>query len=228
MSTPSTCRTVAARIGCVLLPLAVATIAGCTYSGGQLLYMMGIGEADLVDAQFTLTEGPVLVFIDDYNEELTTPTAARHLFEELSQELLRQEAAKKIIPLETIDGIRQSRSDFGKLSVREIGELAGADQVLWVEVTGFLGEEHVFSVSDAAYYRVSVRVLDPHEKKRRSRVRLWPISPAGHRVGIALSGARVVELKTRTAISKEMAADLSVKIAELFYEHQLPEFERPE
>ncbi len=228
MSTNATCRAIVARIGCILLPIALVPISGCTYSGGQLLYMLGVGEANRVDAEFTLTEGPLLLFIDDYNEQLTTPVAARHLFDELSQELLRQGAAKRIIPLQTIDGIRQSRPDFGKLSAREIGELAGAEQVLWVEVRDFLGEEHVFSASDAAYYRVSVRVLNPHEKKRRSRVRLWPVSPSGSLVGTGLTGGRVVELKTRTEISRALAADLSVKIAKLFYEHQLGDFERPE
>ncbi len=86
----------------------------------------------------------------------------------------------------------------------------------------------MFSAADAAYFRVSVRVLDPHEKKRRSRVRLWPLSPSGQRIGTDLTGARVVELKTRTAISRVLAADLAVKISKLFYEHQLGEFERPE
>lgn len=228
MSTPSTYKAIVARIGCTLLPLALAPIGGCTYSGGQLLYMMGFGEANRVPAEFTLTDGPLLVFIDDYNEELTTPGAARHLFDELSQELLRQGAATKIIPLETIDGIRQSRPDFGKLSVRKIGELAGAEQVLWVAVTDFLAEERVYSASEAAYSRVAVRVLDPHEKKRRSRVRLWPVSPTGHAVGTKMSGARMAELKTSKAISQVLAANLSVKIAKLFYEHQLDEFERPE
>lgn len=228
MSIPATCRTIAVRIGCTLLPLALVAIVGCTYSGGQLLYMLGFGDAGRVDAEFTLTEGPLLVFIDDFNEQLTTPLAARYLFDELSQELLRQKAAKKIIPLATIDGIRQSRADFGKLSAREIGELAGAEQVLWVEVVDFLAEEQVFSASEAAYFRVVVRVLDPTENKRRSRVRLWPVSPAGQQVGTSLTGGRVTELKTPMEISRALAADLAVKIAKLFYQHQLGDFERPE
>jgi len=228
MSTPATCRTIGVRIGCILLPIALLPIVGCTYSGGQLLYMLGFGDAGRVDAQFTLTEGPLLVFIDDFNEQLTTPVAAHYLFDELSQELLRHKAAKKIIPLETIDGIRQSHPDFGKLSAREIGELAGAEQVLWVEVADFLAEEQVFSAADAAYFRVVLRVLDPNEKKRRSRVRLWPVSPAGQQVGTSLTGGRVTELKTPTDISKALAADLAVKIAKLFYEHQLGDFERSE
>ena len=141
MSTPRTCRTIVARIGFVLLPIAMVPIGGCTYSGGQLLYMLGFGEASRVPAEFVLTEGPVLVFIDDYNEQLTSPVAARYLFDDLSQELLREGAATKIIPLETIIGIRQSQPNFAKLSAREIGELAGAEEVLWVEVVDFLAEE---------------------------------------------------------------------------------------
>jgi len=228
MSTWSIYNSAVTRRARILLALGIALASGCTYSGGQLLYMLGFGQADRVPAQFNLTKGPLLVFVDDYNEVLNSPVAARQLFDELSQELLHQGAAKKIIPLETIDGIRQSRADFGSLSAREIGELAGADQVLWVEVLDFLGEEHVFNASNAAYFRVSVRVLNPRETKRRSRVRLWPINPSGEQVATSLTGARVVELKTQTAISKALAEDLAAKIAKLFYEHQLGDFERPE
>lgn len=208
------------------MPAVLLMLGGCTYGGGELLYMLGFGKAQKVPAEFELTDGPILIFVDDFNEELTWPLASRYLFDALSQELLKQGAAKKIIPLETLNSVRSTRPDFGKLGAREIGVLCGADQVIWIEVKDFLAEERVYSASDAAYFRVTVKVLNPKEKKRRSRVRLWPVSPSGCPVETGISGARVSELKVKAAIAKLLAEDLSVKIAKLFYEHRLGDFEK--
>jgi len=199
---------------------------GCTYSAGKLLFMLGLGEGRLVPAEFKLTDGPLLIFVDDYRERMTSPLAARYVFEELSQELLRQKAAKKIIPLKTIDSLRQSHPNFNELSAREIGEIVGAEQVLWVEVQDFLADKQITNVSDAAYLNVTLKVLDPHETSRRSRVRLWPVSPTGHLVTTGISGAKVAELKTPAAISKELAKKISVEIAKRFYDYHLGDFEK--
>ncbi len=214
------------RLSIVALGGALLLAPGCTYSAGKLLFMMGVGQGRMVPAEFTLTKGPLLIFIDDYHEQLTWPLASRYLFDELSQELLRQEAATKIIPLATLDSFRQSHTDFSKLSVREIGELVNAEQVLWIEVQDFLAEEQVFDATDAAYFHVTLKVLNPKETKRRSRVRLWPVSPYGHLVTVSISGARVAELETRTKISKELASQLAVEIAKRFYDYRLGDFEK--
>ena len=53
---------------------------------------------------------------------------------------LVNEAAKRIVPLATIEHLRQSETDFAKLSAREIGDRGGAEQVLWIEVRDYLGD----------------------------------------------------------------------------------------
>ena len=209
-----------------VLTILLGAISGCTYSGGKLLYMLGLGEARTVPAEFTLTEEPVLIFIDDFRERLTYPLAARQLFDELSQELLQNEAATKLIPLSTVDGLRQSHPDFSKLSAREIGELVGAEQVLWIEVQDFLASDEVTNVADAGYIHVSLKVLDPHETKRRSRIRLWPVSPTGFPISVGISGARVSELGSAARVSKELTKMVSVEIAKRFYDCQLGDFEK--
>jgi len=226
MSIPSICSL--RRLRTAAPAVLLLALGGCTYGAGQLLFMMGAGRGELIQPEFVLTDGPVLIFVDDYHEELTWPLTSRYLFEELSQELLRNEAAEKIIPLETLDSTRATRADFGKLSAREIGALCEADQMIWIEVRDFLAEPSVYAATEAAYFRVTVKVLDPNETKRRSRVRLWPASPSGHPVEVSLSGARVAELKVRAAVAKLLADELSVKIAKLFYEHRLGDFESKE
>jgi hypothetical protein len=201
---------------------------GCTFGGGELLYNLGVGKASKVPAAFKLTDGRLMVFIDDVHERVDWPQARGYLFDELTQALLRNQAAKKIIPQETIDAMQRSLPEFNKLSAREIGALVDADQVLWVETTEFLAQENSIDAGDAAYWAATIKVLNPKEKQARTQVRLWPPSPAGHLLRVRMTGAHVSEKKTVDKISRELARMLGDKIAKLFYEYQPDDFERPE
>lgn len=178
-----------------------------------------------VDAKFHLTAGAVMVFVDDVHERVDWPPARRYLWEDVSQELLRTESATRVVPIESEESLRQTRPDFVKLTCREIGELAGAEQVVWIEVQDFLAEEDITDATNAAYFAVTVKVLNAQEKTDRHRVRAWPDSPEGHYVSANMTGAGVVEAKTKDGISKFLTAKLAVSIARLFHDHQLEDFE---
>jgi hypothetical protein len=212
--------------GSVVLACAVTLSSlSCTYSGGELLYFLGVGRGAKVEARFKLTEGPLMVFIDDVHERVDWPRARAYLCDDLSQELLHNRAAKRIVPRETIDALRQSMADFETRGARELGEMVGAEQVLWVEMHDFLAEERIADPGTAAYWTVTVKVLNAREKESRTRVRLWPTSPEGHIVSASLAGADVDRLKTKDAISKELSEKLVVDIAKLFYDHRKGDFD---
>ena len=179
-------------------------------------------------AKFRLTDGPVMVLIDDTGQRADWPMATRYLFDEFSQELLRNKAAQRIIPPQTVDHLRQSVPDFDKRGCREIGELGNAEQVLWIQVQDFLAEEQIQDATTAAYFSVTVKVINVLEKESRSRVRLWPVSPQGHPITVTMTGSEASLAKTKDAISKELAKRLSVRVAKLFYDHRLGDFEREE
>ncbi len=210
----------------VILAAMLAPLSGCGMQGGAMLYMLGVGQGRKIEAQFKLSEGPILIFIDDVHERVDWPAANRHLFNELSQELLRNKAAKKIIPDETLDQLKQTVPDFPKKSCRELGELAGASQVIWIEAQDYLGEPDVFEASRAAYFSVTVKVVDPNQKSDRNLIRLWPASSDGQPVAVSLTGARVAEAKSKDGISKILAEKLAGEIAKLFYEHRADDFEK--
>lgn len=203
----------------VLLP-------GCGYSQGEMLYFLGVGRGEKVEAKFHLTDGPVMILIDDPADRVDWPAARQYLFDDLAQELLRNKAAEKIIPRATVEHLRQSVPGFEKRGCREMGERAGADQVLWVQAQDFLADQRIQDPSVAAYFSITVKVISASEKKSRSRVRLWPASPRGHFVTVSMDGSEVVVAKTKDAISKELAARLAADVAELFYDHRLGDFER--
>lgn len=177
------------------------------------------GSAKKVPAQYKLGEGAILVFIDDKNERIDWPSARRYLWDDVAQELIRTKSATRVIPIETEDAIRQSASDFGKLSCREIGELAGADQVLWIEVHEFHVPDQITQATNAAYFNVTVKVIDPLEEAR-SKIRLWPSVPDGHHVTASMTGGAVLEQKNKDAKCRILTAKLAVEIARLFHDHK--------
>jgi len=211
-----------------LVILALLATSGCGASHGQLLYFMGVGRRAKVEAEFYLTDQPVLVLVDDVAGKVDWPMATRYLTDDVSQELIRHNAANKIIPRQTLENLHRNDHEFDKRSARELGELVGAEQVIWIEVREFLANEEFHSVTNAAYFAVTVKVLNVLEHQSRSRVRLWPAGPAGHAVSVGLTGADVSMARTKDAISKELSKDLSIDIARLFYDWRPEDLERIE
>ena len=224
------------KIGCrslrrssrVVLLLALGLllpVPGCTYSGGELLFMLGFGKGKKIEAQFSLSDQPILILIDDDHGLVDWPIAKRRLSEALTQELLKHKAAVKIIPEATLQGLRQSQEDFETLACDTVGRRAGAEQVIWLKVEEFFACEDVRDLQNAAVFTVAVKVISTTAKKR-TEVRLWPDTREGRFATVNISGAEVSELKTRDAISKTLADRLAEKIAKFFYEHRLGDFEK--
>jgi len=195
---------------------------------GKLLYMMGFGRGKKVEAKFSLTEGPIMILADDPNGLVDWPVALRLLQDDLAQQLLRTGSAKKVVPVQTVQALRQTVADFDRRGMREIGLMAGAEQVLWIGVEDFFVSEQVQDVQDAAYFVVSVKVINALEEKDRLAVRLWPAGPEGYPVAARVSAGEVNQAGSKDAISKELTGRLSEKIAKLFHDHRLGDFETEE
>ena len=190
--------------------------------------MLGIGRTQMVEAQFRLTQSAVLILVDDPGQRVTWPASRRYIMDELAQALLRTGSAKKIVPPRTLDQVRQSLSNFEKVGCREIGKLAGAEQVLWLEVQDFFANEQFADAAEVAHVIVTVRVINVLEKKMRTRVRLWPMLRSGVPATARLSGSDVARLKTTDAVCRELASRLAVTIARFFHDYRPGDFERTE
>ncbi|MCO6435916.1 MAG: hypothetical protein J5J06_02385 [Phycisphaerae bacterium] len=219
------------RVAAILLPLCIlpaVCISGCGYTGGKLLFLSGFGRGEKIKAEYTLTDQPVLVLVDDPTSRVNYPPMIPFLTEELGQELLRRKAAQRVIPPSTLDRLRQEEPDFEKRGAREIGRMADATEVLWLQIRDYLAEEEFSDITAAAYVSVSVKVINAKEERDRTKVRLWPESPEGRVITASLDGSTVARLKTRKAIAEELARNLAENIAKLFYDHRLGDFERPQ
>ena len=192
---------------------------------GTLFYFLGAGRLHTVEAEFALTEGPLLILVDDLNERLTWGPARDRIAEELAQELLEHEAAAKVIAPQTLKRHRRTQAGFDDLKCTQVGRLVGADQVLWIDVQAFYAEEEVHDTTQAASLAVTVRVINPNERKDRAKVRLWPSNREGKPVAVQLSSIEVSRLKTKDRIAAELARRLAKETAKFFYKHPLQDDE---
>jgi hypothetical protein len=197
---------------------AAAVLSGCALT--QMLGGLGGGGAKSIKAEFRLTHNPLLILLDDDAERIYWPPARRYFLDELAQELLRTQSAARIIPPETVEQLRQTHADFDRRGCREVGEMAGAEQVLWLRVQDFFVEEEFTDAEQAAFVQVTVKVINVLEKENRLRVRLWPTDRDGAWVTAALHGSDVARLKTKDAISMELAKRLAVTVARFFHDHK--------
>jgi len=211
-----------------LLAVCASLCAGCWYSGGEALFLLGFGRGQKIDAKFRLTRGPVLILIDDPQGRVDWPPALSALSDQLGEQLVQHGAAARVVPRQTLDQVRQTETEFERRGCREIGELCGAEQVLWVQAQDFVAEEQFFDPSNAAYFVATVKVINVAEKTSRSRVRLWPESPEGQLVQATLNGNQVAIAKTKGAIAGELATQLARRIARLFYDHRATDFGKDE
>ncbi len=231
MNTPSTpridrfavARSARARRAAVGLAACFAALCctACGQTSGQLFALFGVGQTKKVKAQYKLSPGPILVLVDDPQERLDWPVAERMLFDAVTQELLRQKATERTIPWETLQGMRQADPEFANLSARQVGEKAGADQMLWLEVQYFQAREELQELSDVAGFAITLKVLDPKQKESRSDVRLWPTGLDGYLVTSRLSANDVDKFRTRDLIVQALSQELAEKIARLFHDHEI-------
>jgi len=168
------------------------------------------------------------VLVDDLAGRVDWPPSINYLTDDLSQELIKNDAAGKIVPRRTTANLRRDHSDYDKMSAQKIGRLAGAEQVLWIEVQEYFANPEIFEPTNAAYFSVTIKVIEPNEKTDRMQVRTWPTSPRGHYVNATLASHVVTDAGTPDAIGRKLSKALSTKIAKLFYDYRPGDFEKVE
>lgn len=186
---------------------------------------MGFGQREKIESEFELTDEPILILVDDLAGRVDWTPALRYLSDYLGQELITNNAAQRIIPAQTLHNIRRHHTDFEQLPARRIGELAKARQVIFIEAQEFRAEEEFYEPTNAAYFAVTVKVIDVTADDRRG-TRLWPTSPQGRYVSSKLDGSAVSRAKTKDGIARALAQDLAFTIGRFFYSYRPGDFEQ--
>ena len=199
--------------------------AGCGPQIGSALYFMGAGHLYKIEAEYEFGEAPVLILVDDLQGHLTWPQARDVLAEQIGKQLLKNEAATKIISPRTLRRFRRTHADLDDIPCNKLGRMLGAEEVLWVEIKAFYAEEEFHDTAQAAAVTVAVRVIDATEKENARKVRVYPTNSEGKPVSADLTANEAGRLRAKGKIAAALCEKLADKVAKLFYKHSFQEAE---
>jgi hypothetical protein len=209
-------RRVCIGIGAVLL----AGASGCGPTWGAWLYIFELYPAQKKAAEFKLPKTSYLVLVDD-DKDLIQPSAAKDaLVDEVARRLKEHEIAEKVTTNEELAQLRAAEPKFNERGARELGQLAHAGTVLWLNTIRFDLNNDLEMLVNPGKWAVMVRVLDSNAEKADD-VRLWPKEREGKLVESMVSAHELRKCKTIKEAHELMAANLADEITKLFYEQSL-------
>ena len=149
--------------------LSLLMFSGCQQLGAFWAVFVKGGET--LEAEYKLAPGPLAVVLDD-TEQLGVPADAMRAFHEaLTKEFQDEKVNKQVVAFTEVQKLRQNDHQYDDLSIRQIGEKLGADQVLYCKVTYWALRERPGDPHFKGKCTVGVKV-DSTERKRD--VKLWP------------------------------------------------------
>lgn len=197
---------------CALL-LTAAT--GCQQIGAMLAVASG---GDTIEAEYKLPEGLVAVVVDEPEPLGVTPEAIAAFHKTFEETLEANKIKTRIVPLAEVQRLQQTETNYEELSVRQLGEKLGAQQVLYVRVKYWALKENPEDVQYAGRWRVGVKIVST---ERKSDVRLWPRDGAEDRtIEVKTDPSLDDSLAAPVRVAEQLARKLGKKVAQYFYDHK--------
>jgi hypothetical protein len=197
-----------------LLLLSLLASPGCTQFASAWANITG---GDVIEPEFKLTQGPLLVLIEDARGDVSDPRAIRELYGTISDIFLEFKVNHRVIPWEEQERLAKNEKNYAKLSVREIGEKLGAEQVLYIRVEKFVLQSEPGAPIFKGEFITRVKVLGT---KQERDVRLWPREPTGRRFSVTTMPISSEGEKAAADVAKELAIKMGQAITEVFYERR--------
>ncbi len=205
-------------LACVLL---IAGATGCQQAGA-MMYFLGVGQYKRVPAEYKLPKAPTLILVDDEQNLVHPSTAREALVESLAAELRQRRLVDRITTSEELAQLRLTYTDLHDRGAREVGQLAGADTVLWIQITRFGLPDDLERVMSEVPFGATVKVLNALAESR-DEVRLWPEQREGKYVEVTLSPHDLRRSRDLSHAHQTMAVELAEEIGKLFYAHTVEE-----
>lgn len=193
---------------------ALVLVGACQQAAVTLYHLTG---GDTIEAKYKLTENLLAAVLDDPQGLLVTPSVYRTLHERMEQEFTANGIKSRLVPFDQVQRMRQHDPAYDSLSIREIGEKLGADQVLYLKVTDFRLRREPGTPVYQGRFIVRVSVISTERKRD---VRLWPQQEGGFEVAGETPPESSEGDKSADDVARELTADLCNRVAKLFYDHK--------
>jgi hypothetical protein len=211
---------VCVRIFTILLFSALCAVpAGCNIIAPAYAV---IAPEPTAPAQYVLPDVPTVVYVDDRANVIPSNTrAVRVAIADACSRVLMQEGAltTAISPGDAMAFVRANDSHSELLSIADIANAVGADQIIYVEMLALRTQMAGVPKPNAT---CQVRVLDVAHRQRT-----FPAGETGEPAVIVNASMREVDpqvyrsMSSRLKIFDALAETMGEEIAKLFYEHEI-------
>lgn len=199
----------------VLLAAACGAVGGCT----DIAWLTSIlAPPKEVPAACELDpDKKVLVLVDDLGKPVRYEQIKRLLTEDINRLLLENKATGEVVSYEDIFRLTAGRKDFNRLGIANIARELGASQTIYVYLDDFSLKDNPNISLWRGKLGVLVRLVDSEGNTE------WPKDrPSGHRPEAAET-LQVDDISPTygAKVAAELAEEMSLKIARLFYKHSV-------
>lgn len=193
--------------------------AGCQQLGAAIAVIKG-GET--LPAEYRLGAGPLAIFVDDVEQLGIPPEALGAFHDTLVEDFQKYDVNKHVAPLADVNRLKLSESKFDDLSIRQIGEKVGAEQVLYVRVNYWALKETPGDPQFRGRFSVSIKVCTTQAPKPEDgkSVRLWPTDREYQSVEVTTRPDLNEAVGAETQVARELATKMAVAVGRLFHEHK--------
>lgn len=193
---------------------AVLWATGCQSLAGAIVGLQG---GDIIEAHYELTDGPLLVMFDDRSARVERPEALRSAHSVISDLFSKYRVNSRVVPYSEMRRFQQQEDRYSRLTIREIGERLGAEEVLYVGVEKFTVQAQEGAPIFQGLFEARVKVIST---ERTNDVRKWPREGAGHRIAVETNPTPMDGDVSESAVATELGEKMGEKVAKLFYEHR--------
>ncbi len=189
--------------------------SGCVGMASTWAIMTG---GELIATEHTLDPTPLLIMIEDKQNLVEQPRALRELHREIADRFDKFHVNRRVKPFEDWMRFRQAEPKYDSMTIRQVGEKIGVDQVLYISVERFTLHAEPGAPVYKGEFSARVRVCST---ERKADVRVWPRQEEqGRLVAVDTPAVSVESERTAEDVAAELGRKLGVQIAKLFYEHR--------
>lgn len=197
-----------------LLIVLCAGMLACWVTGCVALAAVAskVKPPEPMDAEYTPAKKPTLVLVETYQNPDLYGVEANRLARDISYEFTEHKAFPVVPPQKLIDLRASKGSDYWKMTLPEVAQAVGAEQVVYVNLKNFSAESPVGSETVRGECEAMVRFVDA-----RTRQTLWPPDSSDGREISYKTPALSEEGTTRDAVQEQLYKHMSQDISHLFY-----------
>lgn len=200
----------ARRLGAMMLLSLPLAAASC---GNMAAAWVNITGGDWIEPEYKLAKTPLLILIDDRNSLVSEPKAIREVHQTISENFLQFDVNKNVVPFQEWQRL-QNDPKYPSMTIRQIGEQLGAEQVIYLVVERFTLQGEGDAPIYKGVFATRVKVLST---ERKGEIRLWPDNESGRRVEVSTDPRPMDGDVTPGQIAQELGIKMGQEIAKFFY-----------